>query len=105
MKAKYPGNLADELFELEARAANVALDIKAVKEAIVASGEKAIEGLYARVTVSHIDAASIFDATVAKAWLESHAFPVPMKERAGSIRVLAKARIVDDVVRPMIAAE
>lgn len=102
-KTRFPGNLADEYLKLQADKAELASREKALKEAILATREAAIEGAYARVSVSLIEGrleidykAAALDLIAEKA-LESYR----NKKVAPSYRFCVKARVPD--ARPAAA--
>ena len=84
--------LADEWFELKAEQADLKQREKLLREKILRSGETAIEGYDARLTVSHTDAYVTFDAVSAKEYFEDHDLPVPTRIVNGSVRIVAKQR-------------
>lgn len=54
-KATYPGNLADELFDIERKMAALKKTREKVRAQAVATGEDVLEGTFARLTISHVD--------------------------------------------------
>jgi hypothetical protein len=96
-----PGNyLADEYLSLKAELAELAEREKALREAILKTGMKTIEGKYGRVTVVETPNATFFDAAKAKAFLSPEAIAQCQSFRAGSIRFDVRARVAD----PSVAA-
>ena len=92
-KAKYPGNLADEHFHLKAQIADLKRELSAVEDAIYLSGERVIEGNFARVTVSEVKPGTAIDyKAAAEAYLAPAVVAGFTKLRNGSIRVISNAR-------------
>jgi hypothetical protein len=87
--------LADIYFELKAQQAELAEKEKALKEAMLKLGTPVVEGRFARVTISEIAEAWVFDGAKAKAFLSPAIIAKCQSLRAGSLRFVAKARVAD----------
>ena len=98
-KAKYPGNLADELLHIKARIADLKEEEKRLQDHILATGEDVIEGVFARVTVSYVPDALLIDYRRAA---EVHLNPAVLEQytkfRQGTVRFNVRARRGDEEV-------
>lgn len=99
--AKSKGQLVDEFMALQASKALLAKREKALKSALFAVAKRDADGLLfvesqsARVTISEVPAAMIFDPKAAKEILSDAMYKLCMKPKSPGLRYNGKAKVAD----------
>lgn len=92
-RAPAPGCLADDYLSLKAQIADLRLKEKLLQDAIVATGQKVLEGTFGRVAVSEIADSWAFDyRAAAEANLKPEVIAQYTKPVAGGYRFNVRAR-------------
>lgn len=92
------GAMADSYAELLAKQAEVAKEIKALKEKMRKTGKLEFEGAYTRVTISVQTGRMAFDSKKAEEMLKAVDLVPPYKSIADSVRFNVTARVADKAV-------
>lgn len=97
-KTTSTGVMADQYLALMTEQAELAKKVKALKDAMLATGKVEFDGAYARVTISVQTGRTGTDMKAVDAHYAAIGVPVPTKKLADSIRFNVNARLADSSV-------